>query len=224
MIKTTEEEQMETFYSDINGNYLPLSIINNQEDNLIENIKDFMSNKHEWNYHLSGKIINTQKLQKEMIYILVISICMMYLIITAQFESFLQPLILLIEIPIDIAAALLILQITGNSFNLMSAIGIIVTCGVIVNDSILKLSIINEYRKQGMDTLEAIHEGGKRRLRSILMTSLTSILALLPILWSFDIGSELQKPFAIAMISAMIVGTFVSLFIIPLIYWIIYKK
>lgn len=224
LIKTTEEEQMETFYSDINGNYLPLSIINNQEDNLIENIKDFMSNKHEWNYHLSGKIINTQKLQKEMIYILVISICMMYLIITAQFESFLQPLILLIEIPIDIAAALLILQITGNSFNLMSAIGIIVTCGVIVNDSILKLSIINEYRKQGMDTLEAIHEGGKRRLRSILMTSLTSILALLPILWSFDIGSELQKPFAIAMISAMIVGTFVSLFIIPLIYWIIYKK
>lgn len=143
---------------------------------------------------------------------------------TAQFESFLQPLILLLEIPIDIAAALLCLIVFGHTLNLMSAIGIVVTCGVIVNDSILKINVINELRAVGIPLMDAIHQAGEKRLRSIVITSLTSIFALIPILFSSDMGSELQKPFAIAMIGAMIIGTLVSLFIIPLIYALIYKE
>ena len=76
----------------------------------------------------------------------------------------------------------------------------------------------------GMPLLEAIHEAGRRRLRPIIMTSLTTIFAMVPLLFSFDMGSELQKPLSIAMIGAMSVGTLVSLFIIPLIYWFIYRK
>ena len=75
-----------------------------------------------------------------------------------------------------------------------------------------------------MPLLEAIHEAGRRRLRPIIMTSLTTIFAMVPQLFSFDMGSELQKPLSIAMIGAMSVGTLVSLFIIPLIYWFIYRK
>lgn len=75
-----------------------------------------------------------------------------------------------------------------------------------------------------MPLLEAIHEAGRRRLRPIIMTSLTTIFAMVPLLFSFDMGSELQKPLSIAMIGAMFVGTLVSLFIIPLIYWFIYRK
>ncbi len=75
-----------------------------------------------------------------------------------------------------------------------------------------------------MPLIEAIHEAGRRRLRPIIMTSLTTIFAMVPLLFSFDMGSELQKPLSIAMIWAMFIGTLVSLFIIPLIYWFIYRN
>ena len=105
----------------------------------------------------------------------------------------------------------------------MSAIGLIVTTGIIINDSILKLDMINELRKQGVELMEAIHIAGHKRLRAIVMTSLTTIFAMVPILFSFDLGSELQKPLAIGMISTMIIGTAVSLFLVPLVYWGIYR-
>ncbi|MGR6882094.1 efflux RND transporter permease subunit, partial [Bacteroides uniformis] len=112
-----------------------------------------------------------------------------YFILAAQFESFVQPLIVLLEIPIDVAFALLLLWICGHTLNLMSAIGMIVTGGIINNDSILKLDAINELRKEGMPLLEAILEAGRRRLRPIIMTSLTTIFAMVPLLFSFDMGN-----------------------------------
>ena len=172
----------------------------------------------------SGSFFSNQRMLNELVVILCISILLMYFILAAQFESFLQPLIVLIEIPIDVAASLLTLWALGHTLNLMSAIGIVVSCGIIINDSILKLDAINELRKAGTPLLEAIHEAGRRRLRPIIMTSLTSIIGMVPLLFSFDMGSELQKPLSIAMIAAMLIGTAVSLFIIPLVYWAIYRK
>ena len=149
---------------------------------------------------------------------------LMYFILATQFESFMQPLLVLMEIPIDVAFALVLLWVCGHTLNLMSAIGLIVTCGIVINDSILKLDAINELRKEGVPLLEAIHEAGRRRLRPIIMTSLTTIFAMVPLLFSFDLGSELQKPLSIAMIGTMTIGTLVSLFIIPLLYWFIYRN
>ena len=83
---------------------------------------------------------------------------------------------------------------------------------------------INELRKEGVPLMEAIHEAGRRRLRPIIMTSLTTIFGMVPLLFTFEMGSELQKPRSIAMISAMLIGTVVSLFIIPLVYWFIYRR
>ena len=160
----------------------------------------------------------------ELTVILIISVLLMYFILCAQFESFLQPLIVLAEIPIDIAFGLVVLWALGHTMNLMSAIGIIVSCGIVVNDSILKLDSINELRKEGMPLLEAIHTAGHRRLRAIIMTTLTTVFAMVPLLFTSDMGSELQRPLSIAMISTMMVGLLVSLFVIPLIYWFIYRK
>ncbi|MDR0659329.1 MAG: efflux RND transporter permease subunit [Prevotellaceae bacterium] len=148
----------------------------------------------------------------------------MYFILAAQFESFLQPLIVLLEIPVDIAAALGLLTMLGHSLNLMSAIGIIVTCGIIINDSILKIDVINQLRRDGMKLMEAIHEGGRRRLKAIIMTSLTTIVCMTPLLFSSDMGSELEKPLAIATIGGMLIGTLVSLFVVPLAYRWVYRK
>ena len=136
----------------------------------------------DWGYGFSGSFLNSEMLD-ELVVILFISLLLMYFILAAQFESFLQPLLVLAEIPIDLAFALLLLWICGHTLNLMSAIGLIVTCGIVINDSILKLDAINELRKAGVPLLEAIHEAGRRRLRPIIMTSLTTIFAMVPLLF-----------------------------------------
>ena len=177
-----------------------------------------------WDVDFSGGVFANQQMLSELVVILFVSILLMYFILAAQFESFLQPLIVLLEIPIDVAMALLVLWICGHTLNLMSAIGIVVTCGIIINDSILKIDAINALRQEGTPLLEAIHEAGRRRLRPIVMTSLTTIFGMVPLLFSQDMGSELQQPLAIAMMSAMLIGTLVSLFIIPLVYWYIFRR
>ena len=187
-------------------------------------VKTVVRETGEWELGFSGSFFSNKKMLEELVVILFISILLMYFILAAQFESFVQPLIVLLEIPVDVAFALLLLWICGHTLNLMSAIGLIVTCGIIINDSNLKLDAINELRKEGVPLMDAIHEAGRRRLRPIIMTSLTTIFAMVPLLFSFDMGSELQKPLSIAMIGAMFIGTLVSLFIIPLIYWFIYKE
>ena len=177
-----------------------------------------------WSPSFSGAFFSSHRMIDELTVVLFISLLLMYFILAAQFESFLQPLIVLAEIPIDLGFALVVMAVCGVSLNLMSAIGIVVSCGIIINDSILKLDMINVLRKEGVPLMEAIHTAGTRRLRSIIMTSLTTILAMVPLLFTHDLGSELQTPLAIAMIATMTVGTLVSLFVIPLVYWGIYRR
>ena len=223
LVRITPGEDLKTITAGKNGEYIPFSFYDAEEvEDLMEQIKKEV--EKDWDIDFSGSFFSNQQMLNELVIILFISILLMYFILASQFESFLQPLIVLFEIPIDVAASLLVLWICGHTLNLMSAIGIVVTCGIIINDSILKLDVINELRKGGTPLMEAIHEAGRRRLRPIIMTSLTTIFGMVPLLFTFDMGSELQKPLSIAMISAMIIGTAVSLFIIPLVYWFIYHK
>lgn len=223
LVRVTQGEDLKTISAGKNGEYIPFSFYNVEKaEPLMEEVKKVSG--QDWEIDFSGSFFSNQKMLSELVVILLISLLLMYFILAAQFESFLQPLIVLLEIPIDVAAALLVLWICGHTINLMSAIGIVVTCGIVINDSILKLDAINELRKEGTPLMEAIHEAGRRRLRPIIMTSLTTIFGMVPLLFSFDMGSELQKPLSIAMISAMLIGTAVSLFVIPLVYWFIYRK
>ena len=225
LITITPAEDLKSIIAGRNGEYIPFQFyqVRNAEA-LIGKVKTVTEKTGQWEVNFSGSFFSNQKMLNELVVILFVSILLMYFILAAQFESFLQPLIVLMEIPIDVAFALILLWIFGHTLNLMSAIGLIVTCGIIINDSILKLDAINELRKTGVPLIEAIHEAGRRRLRPIIMTSLTTIFAMVPLLFSFDMGSELQKPLSIAMIGTMAIGTLVSLFIIPLIYWFIYRK
>lgn len=225
LVRVQPAEDLKTITAGSNGEFIPFSFYKVKDaEGLMNRVKQVAGESGEWDTSFSGSFFSNRKMLDELVVILFISILLMYFILAAQFESFVQPLIVLLEIPIDVAFALLLLWLCGHTLNLMSAIGIIVTCGIIINDSILKLDAINELRKTGMPLLEAIHEAGRRRLRPIVMTSLTTIFAMVPLLFSFDMGSELQKPLSVAMIGAMVVGTLVSLFFIPLVYWFIYRK
>jgi multidrug efflux pump subunit AcrB len=224
-VKVLPSEDLKSITAGKNGEYIPLSYYDvTDELRLMEDVKRTVDDTEGWEVDFSGSFFSNEKMMGELAIILFVSILLMYFILCAQFESFLQPLIVLVEIPIDISFALVSLWIFGHTLNLMSAIGIIVTCGIVVNDSILKLDSINELRKAGTPLMEAIHTAGRRRLRPIIMTSLTTIFAMVPLLFTSDMGSELQKPLSIAMIGSMLLGTLVSLFIIPLIYWFIYRK
>jgi multidrug efflux pump subunit AcrB len=223
-ISTTPSEDLKTIIAGRNGEYIPMDFYNvDNVEGIIQSARQMASNSNRWEVDFSGTFLSNRQMINELIIILLISILLMYFILAAQFENFVQPLIVLIEIPIDVAAALALLYVLGHSLNLMSAIGIVVACGIVINDSILKVAMINQLRKEGHPLLEAIHEAGRRRLNAIVMTSLTSIVCMLPLLLSSDMGSELEKPLAIATIGGMLAGTFISLFFVPLAYWRIYK-
>ncbi len=225
LVDLSPSEDIKTIIAGKNGEYIPIYYYHTgQPEKLMEKVSETVKQDNSWDITFSGNFFSNRQMLKELIIILLISILLMYFILASQFENFLQPLIVLMEIPIDIAFTLVVLWLTGHTLNLMSAIGIVVTIGVILTDSILKIDLINELRKGGMPLMEAIHTGGVRRLRAIIMTALTSLFSMIPILFTFDMGSELQKPLAIAMISAMSIGTVVSIFLIPLLYWTIYRK
>lgn len=207
------------------GEYVPLRLnAAGNEEKAIAEIRDAVDRENEMEVEFAGSFFSNTRMMREFAVIMLVSVMLMYFILCAQFGSFLQPLIVLVEIPVDTAFALLTLLIFGQTLNLMSAIGIIVSCGIIVNDSILKIDTINELRESGMPLDEAIRTASRRRLCAIVMTSLTTVGSMVPVFFSSDMGSDLQRPLAIAMTGAMTVGTLVSIYIVPLFYRAIYRK
>ncbi len=205
--------------------YLPLKyeVAANEAKVIKAAFEDILPAYPQTEYEVRGSLVENETLFGEMLVILLVSLLLLYFILAAQFESLLQPLIVLIEIPIDIAGALILLWLTGNSLNLMAFIGIIVMTGIVINDSILKIDTINRLARSNVAVLEAIHTGGKRRLKPIIMTSATTMLAVIPLLFGNDMGSRLQQPLAIVTIGGMFVGTLVSLYFIPLCYYYLSK-
>ena len=170
LVTVVPAEDLKSITAGKNGEYIPLSFYDVKDaPELMRNVKEVVSEEKEWEVDFSGSFFSNEKMMGELTVILFVSLLLMYFILCAQFESFLQPLIVLMEIPIDTAFALLALWVFGHTLNLMSAIGIIVTCGIVVNDSILKMDAINELRKAGMPLVEAIHTAGRRRLRAAIL-------------------------------------------------------
>ncbi len=202
------------------GVVVPVNIYNvgDSTAQIINQIRE-EAGKKKLNTLFDGQYFSGQETLWEMVMVIIVAILMLYFILAAQFESLSLPLILLIEIPLDIAFTMLVLWICGISLNLMSMIGIVVMSGIVINDSILKIDTINRLQRSGVPLEEAIHEGGVRRLKPILMTSLTTILAIVPMLWGNDIGSQLQRSMSVTLIAGMTIGTLVSLYVIPLFYY-----
>lgn len=123
----------------------------------------------------------------------------------------------------DVSVALLVLWIFGVSINLMSMIGLIVITGIVINDSILKIDTINQMRKAGESLERAVIDASSLRVKAIIMTSLTTILAVCPFLSRGSMGADLQYPMSLVIIAGMIVGTLVSLFVVPALYYSIYN-
>lgn len=155
---------------------------------------------------------------------LLISVLLVYLILAAQFESLLQPLIILFTVPLAAAGVALVLWVTGQSINLMSLTGCVVLVGIVVNDAIVKVDFINQRREQGLSLHQAILEAGHDRARPILMTTLTTMLGLLPLALGFGDGAELRAPLAIAIVGGIGSATALTLFVVPVLYRLLLHK
>lgn len=219
-------EDLKTLVSGAEGSYYPLELQlkDSQVRPAMASIRKALRSNGSFDVRFSGSWFSSRELVKELVWILLIAIALLYLILASQFESLLQPVIILAELVIDISASLAVLWLLGESLNLMSLIGLVVVTGIVINDSILKLDTINRLRTAGMALREAVLTGSRRRMKAIVMTSLTTILAVVPFLARGSMGADLQYPMSLVIIVGMVVGTLVSLFVVPAVYYSVYVR
>jgi multidrug efflux pump subunit AcrB len=221
LVSETKGQDLKVIVAGKEGEYFPVNfeISDKAVSGVSEAVARVVRNDRLFEAGFSGSIFSNRTMMKELSVILLISLALLYFILTSQFESLTLPLLVLLEVPIDIFGAFLALKIGGAGINLMSLIGIVVMAGIVINDSILKVETMSQLYRQGMPLMRAIVEAGHRRLLSILMTTLTAVLALVPILFTSGLGADLQKPLALAVIGSMLLGTVVSLYFVPLCFY-----
>ena len=234
LVKELRADDYKHLYSGDEGEFAAINI-NKAKDSEVKDVMAYVTSlvDNDKNGRLQasfvGSYFSSRSMIGELVMVLVVALLLLYFILAAQFESLVQPLIILVEVVVDVALVLLAVWMAGESLNIMSMIGMVVMCGIIINDSILKVDTINRiYRgvacPQKHTLLRAIIVAGHRRLKPIIMTTLTTVLAIVPFLHRGDMGSELQFPLSFAIIVGMIVGTMVSLFFVPLVYYLLYRK
>lgn len=155
---------------------------------------------------------------------LFLAIFLVYLVMASQFESFLHPLVILFSIPLALIGAVFALWITNSSISVVVFIGLILLAGIVVNNAIVLIDLINQLRAKGTSKFDAILEGGRSRLRPILMTTLTTTLGLLPMALGIGEGAEVRAPMAITVIGGLTVSTLLTLIVIPVVYSLFDRK
>ncbi len=155
---------------------------------------------------------------RSLILAMILAVVLIYMIMAAQFESLRFPFIILLDIPLTLAAICIVLWLSGFGLNIISFIGLIVLAGIAVNDSIVKVDFINQRRREGSSVREAIFDASEKRFRPIIMTSITTILGLLPMAIGFGEGAELQRPLALAVLVGLFISTIVTLMAVPVFY------
>lgn len=173
-----------------------------------------------YSYSIGGQAEDMEDAFMDLGLALIFSIFLVYIVLAVQFENLLQPFIIMFALPTTIIGVIGGLFITNISLSVAGFIGIIMLAGIVVNNSIVLVDYINILRRRGMDQLEAIIEAGRSRLRPILMTSLTTILAMIPLGLGIGEGAELQQPLAVTIIFGLTVSSIFTLFFVPVIYLI----
>ncbi len=173
---------------------------------------------------LSGQSEEMTASFKSLQFVLVLAIFLVYLVMASQFESLIHPFVILLTIPLALIGAVWALWLTGTTVNVVAYIGLIMLAGIVVNQSIVLIDAVNQARERGMSRHDAIVEAGRLRLRPILITKLTTILGLLPMALGIGEGAEVRAPMAITVIGGVLLTTFLTLLVIPVVYSVLDRK
>jgi HAE1 family hydrophobic/amphiphilic exporter-1 len=172
---------------------------------------------------VAGEEEKRQESMNSLMFAMILSIVLVYMVLASQFESLLHPFTILLTIPLAVVGAVLLFFVTGTTINIMGIIGIVMLVGIAVNNSIILVDRINQLKSSGLELIDAIVQAGQQRIRPILMTTLTTILALLPLTLDVGEGGSLRSPMAIAVVGGLITSTLMSLIVIPCVYNILEK-
>lgn len=172
-------------------------------------------------YETGGEMEEMINTFTQLAYALVVALGLVYFVLASQFESFIMPVIIMTILPIGLLGSLFTLPLTGNKISMVAFIGVIMLAGTVVNSSIVLIDYMNIRRKRGEDKDTAILNACPRRVRPVLMTTLTTVLGLLPMVFSNGEGAEMMRPMAIVMITGMVVSTIVTLLFTPVYYSLI---
>jgi multidrug efflux pump len=167
---------------------------------------------------LAGQSREFADSSSSLLFALFLAILLIYLILAAQFESFIDPLIILFIVPMSIAGALGTLYLFGQSLNIFSQIGIIMLISLVTKNGILIVEFANQRKEEGLPKLNAVLEAAASRFRSILMTSLATILGILPIALSLGTAAGSRQSLGIAVVGDMLISGFLTLYIVPAVY------
>jgi HAE1 family hydrophobic/amphiphilic exporter-1 len=171
-----------------------------------------------YNISVSGQEEKRQESMKNLGFAMLLSIILVYMVLASQFESLVHPFTIMLTIPMAFVGTILIFLITGQPINMMAVIGIIMLAGIAVNNAIILIDRINQMMREGYDRSSAIVYAAQQRIRPILMTTLTTILALLPMTISFGESASLRSPMALAVIGGLFTSTLLTLIIIPCVF------
>jgi HAE1 family hydrophobic/amphiphilic exporter-1 len=175
----------------------------------------------EMTFFITGQNQEWERSRSSLLLALSLSIFLVYVIMAAQFESLVQPLIIMLTIPLAFFGTVLALKALGISLSVVVFLGMIMLAGIVVNNAIVLVDYINRLKRRGMDRIEAVVTAGSVRLRPILMTTATTVLGLLPMALGLGDGAEIRTPMAIAVISGLIASTALTLLIIPSLYSVV---
>ena len=175
-------------------------------------------------FSMGGESENVDFMVNEMIQWMALALPFVYLVMVAQFQSLLSPFIVLFTVPLAFTGGLLGLMFTGQQLTMISLMGFIVLMGTVVNNGIVFVDYVNQLRLGGMERRAALVATGKTRMRPILMTTLTTVLAMLQMVFSGDMASQLMSGMAIVIICGLSYATLMTLYIVPILYDILFKK
>ena len=173
---------------------------------------------------LSGQQEEMERSFRSLVLAGALAIFLVYLVMACEFESLMHPFVVMFTVPLGAVGTILGLAVMGQSIDVVAIIGFLILVGVVVDNAIVLIDGVNQLREQGLTRLEALREGGKNRLRPILMTSACTILGLFPMALGVGEGAELQQPLAVAVIGGMTLGTFLTLIVIPVVYSLLDRK
>jgi multidrug efflux pump len=164
---------------------------------------------------LDGQSRDFQETSNTLLYVFGLAIILIYLVLAAQFESFRDPLIILLTVPLAMVGALFALAVFGQSLNIFSQIGMVMLVGLVAKNGILIVEFANQRKAAGLSVMEAIEDAAVARFRPILMTALSTTLGVLPLALALGSGAQSRVPMGVAVIGGLVIGTFLALYVIP---------
>jgi HAE1 family hydrophobic/amphiphilic exporter-1 len=173
---------------------------------------------------LSGQEEEMQRSMRSLMMAMALAIFLVYIVMASQFESLVHPFVIIFTLPLGLIGVVGALAVTGRSITIVALIGAVMLAGIVVNNAIVLIDMVNQNRRRGMEKRTAIVDAGITRMRPILMTSLTTILGLLPMALGLGDGAELRAPLAITVIGGLTVATIFTLIVIPVVYSVVDRK